>query len=237
MVAYGRGAHYPRRYGGGKRESTVITAAITQEFSRYRLDTSDGSVKAAEAFAFGKAIDGVWAVNRRLAGAEIPSRMMETLTTWEEILRLRPVVSDSDTARRQAVAAKFRALTGHMTLGDIADICRAVMGASFVQVTKAAPSDYMTYMPGGGGAAMAALPAADWGQFAPGAPGFENSTNRCMLAIVVEQGILDNETYAKLRASLSRLLHSSLPAYITFEIGEGAAGFICDVGVCDITFV
>jgi hypothetical protein len=163
--------------------------------------------------------------------------MMETLTIYETILRLRPAFDDSDTERRQAVAAKFRALSGQMTYGDIEDICRAVMGSSFIQLSKADPADYMTYLPGGGGAAMAALPAATWGQFAPGQPGYENSTNRCIIAIVVRQGLLDNSTYAKLKSSLQRLLQSSLPAYMTFAIGEGTAGFVCNVGICGVTFI
>lgn len=237
MSGYGRTNPYPRRYGGGKRAHTYATRAITQDFKRYRLDTSEGAVKAAEAYAYGNAIGGIWAVNKRLEGAEIPSRMMETLTLYETILRLRPASDDSDTERRQAVAAKFRALSGQMTFGDIEDICRAVMGASFVQLSKADPADYMTYMPGGGGAAMAALPAGTWGQYAPGQPGYEHSTNRCILAIVVEQGILDNETYEKLKSSLYRLLQSSLPAYMDFAIGEGTAGFICDSGIVDLTFI
>jgi uncharacterized protein (DUF2267 family) len=163
--------------------------------------------------------------------------MMETLTQWEEALRLRPSADDSDSERRQAVAAKFRALSGQMALGDIEDICRAVMGPSFVQLTKATPSDYMTYMPAGGGAAMAALDPTVWGQYAPGQPGFEHSTNRCIVAIVVDQGILDNVTFAKLQAALFRILQNSMPAYITFRIGQGTAGFICDVGICDVTFI
>lgn len=237
MSGYGRPNPYPRRYGGGLRARTYATRAITQEFNRYRLNTAEGSVKAGEAYAYGNAVGAVWSVNKRLTGAEIPLRMMETLTVYEEILRLRPASDDSDTERRQAVAAKFRALSGQMTIGDIEDICRAVMGASFVQLTKAAPANYMTYMPGGGGAALAALPAATWGQFAPGLPGYEHSTNRCILAVVVQQGILDNGTYAKLKASLQRLLQSSLPAYMTFAIGEGTAGFICNLGICGVTFV
>lgn len=236
-MPYGSGGPYPRRYGGGKRARTHAKNAITQEFNRYRFDTSEGTVKAAEAYAYGNAVGGIWSINKRLTGAEVPLRMMETLTTWEEILRLRPVVSDSDNARRRAVAAKFRALSGQMTFGDIEDICRAAMGASFIQASKADPVDYMTYMPGGGGPAMAALSATDWGQFAPGTPGFENSTNRCLIAIVVEQGILDDDTYDKLQAALQRLLHSALPTYMNFAIGEGTAGFVCDVGICNVTFI
>ncbi len=210
---------------------------MEQEFNRYRLDTSEGSVKAAEAFAYGNAVGAIWSIDKRLAGAEIPARMMETLITWEEILRLRPVVSDSDNARRRAVAAKFRAISGQMTSGDIEDICRAVMGASFVQINKVAPADYMSYMPGGGGPAMAALNPADWGQFAPGLPGFEHATNRCLLAIVVQQGILDDETYAKLKAALYRLMNSSLPAYIGFVIGEGTDGFTVDLDIVDVDLI
>jgi len=237
MAGYGRTNPYPRRYGGGLRARTYATRAITQEFNRYRLKTEEGSVKAAEAYAYGNAVGGIWSINKRLTGAEVPLRMMETLTLYEEILRLRPASDDSDTERRQAVAAKFRALSGQMSCGDIEDICRAVMGASFVQLTKADPADYMTYMPGGGGAALAALNPTEWGQFAPGPPGYEHATNRCELAVVVKQGILDNSTYAKLRASLQRLLQSALPAYITFRIGEGTAGFICNAGICGITLV
>lgn len=236
-MAFGRAGAFPFQFGGGDTDSSLVTRAIEQEFNRYRLDTSDGSVKGGEAYAYGEAIANTWSVNRRLTGAEIPLRMMETLTTYEEILRLRPASDDSDNARRQAVAAKFRALSGQMTFGDIEDICRAAMGASFVQLSKADPVDYMTYMPGGGGPALAALNAAEWGQFAPGAPGYEHATNRCQLAIVVQQGILDNATYEKLKTKLQRLMQSALPAYMTFAIGEGTAGFVCDTGVVDITFV
>jgi len=236
-MAFGRAGAFPFQFGGGDSDSSLVTRALEQEFNRYRLDTTDGSVKGAEAYAYGEAIANTWSVNRRLTGAEIPLRMMETLTVYEEILRLRPASDDSDNARRQAVAAKFRALSGQMTTGDIEDICRAAMGSSFVQLTKANPADYMTYMPGGGGPALAALNAAEWGHFAPGPPGFEHATNRCELAIVVKQGILDNGTYAKLKASLQRLMQSALPAYITFRIGEGTAGFICNAGICGITFV
>lgn len=235
-MPYGSGGPYPRQYGGGKRARTYATQGIAQEFRRYKLDVSPGTVKGAEAYAYGNAIGGIWAINGRLANAEIPLRMMETLTTWEEILRLRPTVDESDNARRQAVAAKFRALSGQMTFGDIEDICRAVMGNSFVQLVKAERPDYMTYMPGGGGPALAALDPAEWGQFAPGLPGFENATNRCLLAIVVQQGILDDATYAKLKAALQRLMQTALPAYMGFAIGQGTAGFIVGIGVLGVDF-
>lgn len=84
---------------------------------------------------------------------------------------------------------------------------------------------------------MALLNPVEWGEFAPGQPGFEHSTNRCLLVVVVEQGILDNSTYEKLKAALQRLLQSALPAYMGFAIGEGTVGFVCDQGIVDLTFI
>lgn len=237
MSGFGATNPWPRRFGGGKRARTIEGAAVRDQLAKYRFDTSAGTVVAGEAKAYGNAIGGIWAINERLANSEIPTRMLETLVVYEEACRLRPASDDTDVERRAAVAAKLRATAGQATFGDIEDVCRAVMGSNFVQVNRIDPSDSHTYMPGGGGAAMAALSSSAYGTYSPGPPGYEWATARASIGVVLQQGGLDNATYTRLRGKLVQILGTLIPSYMRFQVGEGTGGFVVGVGVVNLTLL
>ncbi len=221
MPGYGSTNPYPRRFGGGRRARTFERLALERSFQRDGFDVSAGTARAAEAYAYGNAIGVIWAVNERLAGAETPSRMLETLPTWEEILRTRPSGEDSDNARRDAVAAKLRGISGQATVEDIEDVCRTLLGTAFEGLKKVDPTEEYSFWPG----------------VNPGPPGFEWTSNRCCIAILVRQGARNQAVWDRLMQQLQDLLQTLLPSWEFFSIGTSDGGFFPDAGLPGITLL
>jgi hypothetical protein len=220
MAAFGENC-FPRRFGGGIRPHTLETRAVARSFQRDGFKVSEGTARAGEAFAYGRAVAVVWACNERLRGSEQPSRMLETLPTWEEILRTRPESGDSDNARRNVVAAKLRALAGQATSEDIEDVCTVLMGSAFEGLARVDPADVYSYWPG----------------MNPGPPGYEWTSNRLTLGILVRQGTRSDAVWDRLIQQLGSLLQTLLPGWEVFEIGTDDGGFVCDVGLPGETFL
>lgn len=218
-MAWGSGNPYPKRFGGGKRARTIERVAIAEQIAKYGLDPTDPSV-GGEVYALANAVGSVWAINTRLRGAEIPQRMLETLTTYEEILRLTPTAKDTDVARRQAVAAKLRGLAG-ASFSDIESACANLLGPQFDGLVTVAPADEITYWPG----------------INPGPPGYEWFSNRCVLGVRIKREGIDADGFERLFGQLRALLQDYLPAWEVFAIGVGADGFTVDVDTVDIDFL
>lgn len=221
MAGFGSGNCFPRRFGGGTRPRTFETRALARTFERDGFDVSPGTTKAAEAYAFGNAVGSIWAVNERLAGAELPARLLETLPTFEEVLRTRPTAEDSDNARRNVVAAKLRGISGQATAQDIEDVCRALLGNSFEGTAKIDPANAFSYWPG----------------MNPGPPGFEWTSNRCLIGINVRQGVRGDAEWERLLQQLQDLLQTLLPAWLVFVVGVNDGGFVANVGTVGVTLI
>lgn len=225
MAGFGSENPFPRRFGGGIRPRTYERRALERAFKKDGFDVSEGSVKAAEAYAFSSAIACIWAVNERLRGNDIPERMLETLPTYEEILRTRPASEDTDNARRSAVAAKLRGISGQVTSEDIEGVCRALLDSAFEGLIKVDPSNEFSYWPG----------------MNPGPPGFEWTSNRCVIGIAVRQDARSDAAWARVMSQLRNILQTLLPGWEVFEIGTDDGGFTVgdgpDAGIVGVTFL
>jgi hypothetical protein len=225
MPGFGRTNPFPRRFGGGVRPRTFERKALSRAFARDGFDLSEGSTKAAEAYAFGNAIGVIWAVNARLQGNDIPARLLETLPTYEEILRTRPASEDTDNARREAVAAKLRGISGQATAEDIEGVCRALLGDAFEGMRTVDPANEFSYWPG----------------MNPGPPGFEWTSNRAVIGIAVRQDARSDAAWARAMSQLRDILHTLLPGWEVFNIGTDDGGFTVgegpDAGIVGVTFL
>lgn len=225
MSTFGRWSGFPFTIGGTpspkQAEYNNLRAALAPDGRGFNVDSDLIDI---ENEAHATALRMVWDVNRRTSNQAIPLKMLEEVTRWEEILRLRPDPSDSDNARRAAIDAKTRGFGGN-NISDIEAVSRAVFGPNFIAVNTVEPDSVVAYDPG----------------TSPGPPGREWSTNRLQLGIVVSNNGLSDAQFASKRQTLHETLDAMFPAWMTFFIGTAPAGatsgFICDVSICDIALV
>lgn len=208
MAAFGENP-FPRRFGGGRRPATLERRALERAFKKDGFSVDEGTTKAAEAFALGTAVGGIWSINERLRGAEVPEKMLETLQTYEEVYRTRPSSEDSDNARRSYVAAKMRALAGQATSEDIEDVCQILLGSRFEGLRKLEETYTHTY----------------WPAQNPGRPGLEWCSDRCSFAILVRQKATSDAEWERILTQLFQTMNTLVPAYMTFYIGRDDGGF------------
>jgi hypothetical protein len=220
MAKWGR-SPFPRRFGGGRHPAHDEFDALRESLSPFYDVSADGTVYD-EAWAQACQIAHAWLVAERAKGVLVPARMLEVLTDWEEACRTRPSGVDSAHDRRARVAAKLRGLIGN-TVGDISAALTELLGSRFVQLQFADPADEIVYWPG----------------INPGPPGLEWSSNRAVMAVVMNDDGLSADDFTALRNRASEFMDSIIPAWMTYRIGQGEAGdgFIVDVGVVDVTFL
>lgn len=221
MSGFGCFNCFPFTFGGSTTSVEHEYHALRESLAPNRRGYNvDDDLIDVEIYAQAAAVANIWAVNDRLANQAIPERMLEAVREWEEILRLRPSPEDYDQDRRAAIEAKLRGQAGN-ALVDIEATARAVLGANFVEVHTVAEADEITYWPGQN----------------PGPPGYEWSSNRCTIGVEMTRvGLTDAEVDAKI-ARLHEKLDAMLPAWMTFQVGIGSDGFICDIGICDLTLL
>jgi hypothetical protein len=195
-----------------------------RSFQKQGFDVSDGTTRAAEAYAFGNAVAIIWACNERLRGNDVPQRMLETLPTYETILRTRPAPEDTDIARRAAVAAKLRGISGQWTAEDIEGVCRALLGSAYEGLRFVDPLKEFSYWPG----------------MNPGPPGFEWTSNRATIGIAVRQDSRSDAAWGRVLSQLRDLLNT-LPSWEVYEIGTDDDGFTVgdgpDAGIVGVTYL
>jgi len=218
-MAFGRFGGYPRRYGGGDSTKQIELEAFLDAFAP-AWDAAEDTENYAECEAYAVAVAMIWDINRRLTNQAIPAQMLEALPIWEETLKLRPADTDSAAARRGKVAAKLRGIAGNST-GDIVAALTALLGTTFVQLVIVPTANELTYWPG----------------IYPGPPGYEWSSNRALVGVEVQQGVLSDAEFQDKQDAVVELLDLMLPSWMTFCTGVESGGFICDVGICGETFL
>lgn len=225
MPGFGKTGPFPRRFGGGTHTRTYEERALTRAFVKDGFTVKDGSIKAAEAYAYGSGIAQIWAVNTRLRGNDIPERMLETLPTYEEILRTRPSPDDTDNDRRAAVAAKLRGISGQATGEDIDEVCRTLLGDAYEGLRTVEEAQEYSYWPG----------------INPGPPGFEWTSNRAVIGVAVRQDSRTDAAWQRVMATLRDLLQTLLPAWEVFVVGTDDGGFVLGedlgCGILGVTFL
>ncbi|NBS94072.1 MAG: DUF2313 domain-containing protein [Betaproteobacteria bacterium] len=217
MARWGR-SPWPRRFGGGKHTVELEHEAILEALSPY-FDVSEDSSVYPEALAQAWAMAVIWCAAGRSRGALIPARMLETLDDWETACRTRPSSSDSVQARRARVASRLRGLIGN-TLGDISAALTDLVGSTFVQLQVVPVAGEIVYWPG----------------VNPGPPGLEWSSNRAVLGVQLQQGLLSDDEFAAQRAQVAQLVDAMIPSWMSYRVGTGSS-FIVNVGVVGQTFV
>ena len=209
MAGFGKSNPFPRSFGGDTRASEYEERALARSFSRDGFSVAEGTVKSAEAYAYAGAIGNIWSVNERLRGNDIPERMLETLPTYEEILKTKPAAEDTDIERRAAVSAKLRGISGQATSEDIEEVCRALLGSAFEGLRKVEAAQEFSYWPG----------------MNPGPPGFEWTSNRAFIGIAVRRDGRSDAAWQRVIALLQDILHTLLPSWEIFDIGTDDEGF------------
>lgn len=222
MAAFGRNP-WPRRFGGGKRaHQAEHEAALEALLPGY--DVGEDTAVYAESYAHALGVAFVWAAYGRAQSALLPTRMLETLPDWEQACGTRPSLRDDVITRRAAVAGKMRGLTGNR-VADLTDACRRLLGDRFDSIATVAEADEVAYWPG----------------INPGPPGFEWSSNRLHIALVINKTGLSEQEYIDLRARAFSLLDSMLPAWMSFSILASAAStgsaFIVNQGIVGSTIL
>lgn len=195
-------------------EHNALLEALAPAF-----DVTEGTELWCEAYADATAIAAAWSACDRLRSQGIPLRMLETLSTWERSLGLRPTVQQTDVERRQSVDAKFRGLS-HNAYVDIEEAVRDILGDNLVHVIVNAPADAITYWPG----------------INPGPPGYEWTTSTARLCVVMTEDGLSPGTLERKKAAVVTQLNTMLPAWQTFVVGVGSS-FVVSVGIVGKTLL
>jgi hypothetical protein len=218
-LGLGSGNPFPLTLGGGESIEDIELEALLDAYAP-GWDRDSETANYAECLAHAQIIATIWAANARLANQAVPERMVDVLEDWESILRLRPGPNSTEVDRRALVSAALRGLAGN-TISDITETCSTLMGANFDEIVTADPADEITYWPG----------------INPGPPGYEWSTTRLCLAVRVNRTGLNDAQYTDKTNALARALDIMLPAWMTFAIGTGDDGFLCDVDIVDLDFL
>lgn len=219
MSGFGRPNPFPRRFGGGRRVHEIALAAMLDALAPL-YDVTENSNVFAEAYAHSRALLFLWAVNGRVRGSTTPSRMLETLTTWEAAMRLRPSAHDPVTVRRARVAARLRGMAGN-ALGDIEDAARKAAGNNFSELLTVPEASESVYWPG----------------VNPGPPGYEWSSNRATIAVKLTRGTVSDAEFTQVIARVYEALVDMLPSWMTVVVGSDDGGFVCNVGIVGETIL
>jgi hypothetical protein len=208
----------PLQLGGGdsllEQEHQAILDALEDGFDP-EVDTEH----YWEAYAEAVAVFMIWRINERLKSQGQPLTMIENLPVWEESTEIRVNPSDKDYDRRSRLNAKLRGVANN-AMPDIESAARDILGANFEQVTLVDPADWIVYWPG----------------INPGPPGFEWSSNRAAVAVVMNSNSLSEIEFNEKRVALSNQLDAMLPAWMRYAIGTGTA-FVANIGIVGQTLL
>jgi hypothetical protein len=204
--------------GGGPDDIEVEQDALLQALEDGLDPTAPEQLALTYAEALG--IANVWAINRRLSGQLDPTRMIETLPTWEEACDLRPLPTDTEPDRRAALQARFLGLAGN-AISQIYGLCVRLAGATFLGLAMVDPSTENIYLPG----------------INPGPPGCERASDRAAIAVQLVRGGLPDAAFLDLVRRLRLELAILVPAWMKVAIGTFEGGCIPDVAIPDMTLI
>lgn len=209
-------------FGGGTGSPTIYEQEMTALLDAYSpgWDSDDSTQNAAEVRALALGTAMIWAVNKRLEGILMPPRMLETLGTWEDACKLRPLPGTTIMERRAALSARFLGFAGN-TVSQIFDVAQALCGQLFLGVATVPESLTTNYEPG----------------INPGPPGFEWCSNRCAIAIQLKKTGIAGADFFDLQRRLRNELNQLVPAWMVAINGTDESAFVAGVGVPGITLI
>jgi len=175
----------------------------------------------AERVAEARAIAYLWHLNQRCANQWDPDRMTDFLPRWEKILGLRPLVTDTDNARRAKVRAKMESYGEPGTLQVVNDLMRVVLGSLYVGIVNTPSSAAVGQVPGGcvvlGGASLA---DGDW-----------YSTIAHVAFQTVQPAGVSDATFYDAIGQIASFVDDLLPGWVTWDWfldGGHGSGFYLD---------
>ncbi len=219
MAGFGCYNPFPRSFGGDVRDVETTHRSSIEGHSQV-TDIELHGLTWLELYADSALIANGWAASRRIANQRSPTKAMEGLPVWEEACGLRPLLGELATERRRTLSAKLIGLENHEAA--IRDVCTAIMGSGFVELTWVDPADDVTYMPG----------------VMPGPPGMDWASKRAIAFVEVTKGSLDQDTFDRLVGKLESRLDDLLPAWMghnvfTHDTFSGVDGFYLDWSLLD----
>ena len=186
--------------------------AILAELEGVIGDGTPGTALEIEVSGDAVAVAMIRAGNDRMANQNFPRRMLDVIPKWEESLNLRPGSDDSRRMRGLAIEAKIRGFAGNAR-PDLEATASGIGGVSFVEMRTVAPADEITYWPG----------------VNPGPPGFELTSNRAHLAVVLVKDGLNETQFTTLEDKIVDALDDLRPDWLTYVVGTD--GMIADTGI------
>lgn len=152
----------PEQYGGYPGGAPLLQRVLESLQGAFgsAYDTSLSAPLGVELMAYARALtfDG-YGANQRLANQFVPATMTALvdsngvshglLPRWEAILGIVPSPTETETARRNAVAAKFLAIGNNATAQPIIDALTLALGPVFVGLVNITPSQALVYWPAG----------------------------------------------------------------------------------------
>src|SRR3990167_5417834 len=201
-------ARFPWRWGAHDATLDQEHQALLDALSP-GWDVEAGTELWCETKTDALALTMVWAVNRRVGNQMSPLKALEWLPEWESATKLRPAIDETSIERRRRLAGKLRGLVRN-AIADLEAMASDQLGSNFVDLLTVASADQTTYWPG----------------VNPGPPGFEFASNRAPVTIQMNQDQLSAIELRRKIAALAEVLDHARPAWLTYQIGVGADGFM-----------
>lgn len=232
MAAFGGGAPWPRRHGGGgvgvprKTRLLMLVDSINASFGT-AYDNSQPSLNYPRQMAIARALDGLWSSNARLSNQWQPTRLTDFLPRWEAILGIYPASDATLRARRAACAFVLSRVGKVPTYSYMSDTIRSAMPTNmFVGILHTTAAQALVYTPAS--PAWTTTPASLVDAF--GVRNFFSTVANIMVQVAQPSGMADGAFYDYAGAVLP-LLDSILPAWCTadwYRNGPSGLGFFLD---------
>lgn len=215
-------ARFPWAFGGHDPVEDQEHQALLDAYAP-GWDISDDTEMNAEAWMEAVGVSLIWHANRRFGNGLIPTKMTDLLETYEQACNLRPRPTDSTKRRRGALAAKLRGIAGNL-YADLQAAALQAAGSAYVGTSVAAAADIYNYLPG----------------ISPGPPGQEFSSNRCLVAVLLQTGGRTQASFLALQRDVIEAIEAIKPAWLRVIVGVGTSSggeFVAGVGVAGLTVI
>lgn len=225
MPAFGGLTPFPLRFGGGVPLLQRIVESLNATHGD-ALDVDQTSIPYALNMSIARAIWAAWSGNLRMRNQFDPQRMTDMLGRWLTILQIPILPTDTDTRRRQLVAATFLRWARPPTQQAIADAASNILGPLFVSVqritTATPPNAFVPASPSWG--------AGYWQVDSSGAITWYSTISNFIVIVAKPASMTEGDFYQTI-GQVRPVLDSYKPAWTTFSLvreGSVPGHFILD---------